>query len=609
MPGEDYLTNFRKGDPYIKVDEGYVRLPGAGYEAVHPEIAGIDPEDYPEIHKMRILADVAPYSREYQKHSSIVRHESQEDPDLKAEYERITEQVRQTKASTLQIAKRHFNAPVDTIEGTVKQANSEGIELEEYPGQILRFSSVGISMADLTAELLAKSNKMTKAQAVIEADTKYHDRDRYLAGVLAEGTHIKAVVPRGAAENATDTRAVILADDVNVNRELIEQGYGAFREDLGGAEAQAMHGRLGKLFGKYTEEMFFEGDQSVLNPMRYLPTPFHTKFAQERTAYSQYVQQEAIGTRMRRWDRPWHDFLAPYLRGAVARVTGSDVIPDEVEHRRDLDSMSDMLTYLRGLSEASEDPENAGRYTSQSKRTSIGANLFGSPGYVASTLPSREARYFRKFVEETDPEVREKILGIVPDETRESLEAQWLREQNEIQEAKGKPTKDTSEGRPYTEQDEEEFKRAKTRLKLGDYLRSRKISRFFFTRNLHLPEEGSEALDPNLDYQDVKLKIVQQEGYDAHDFNLYDDRSSQLWRKPYVDGAVRELTSGDSRSQEQIRQAVEQMMIGAGNLNPDVRYTTRPAHRSRGNVTVGAEIDDEQDTLKDMRRNPSNYEN
>jgi len=62
---------------------------------------------------------------------------------------------------------------------------------------------------------------------------------------------------------------------------------------------------------KYTEEMFFEGDQHPLNPMRYLPTPFHTKFAQERTALSQYIQQEAVGTRMRRWERPLHDFLAP----------------------------------------------------------------------------------------------------------------------------------------------------------------------------------------------------------------------------------------------------------------------------------------------------------
>src|ERR1035441_1242515 len=74
--------------------------------------------------------------------------------------------------------------------------------------------------------------------------------------------------------------------------------------DLGGAEQQAMHGRMGRLFGKYTEELFFEGDQSAANPMRYIPTPFHTKYAQERTALSQYTQQEAVGTRMRRWERP-----------------------------------------------------------------------------------------------------------------------------------------------------------------------------------------------------------------------------------------------------------------------------------------------------------------
>ena len=102
--------------------------------------------------------------------------------------------------------------------------------------------------------------------------------------------------------------------------------------------------------------------------------------------------------------------------------------------------------------------------------------------------------------------------------------------------------------------------------------------------------------------QDVKLKIVQQEGYDAHDFNLYDDRSGQLWRKPYVDGAVRELTAGDSRSQEQIRQAVEQLMISAGNTNPDVRHTSRKAHRSAGSVTVSVEFDEEDDMLTDMTR-------
>ena len=63
IPGEDHLINFQKGDPYVKVDEGYARLPGAGYEALHPELEGLDPEDYPDINKLSILGDVAPYSR------------------------------------------------------------------------------------------------------------------------------------------------------------------------------------------------------------------------------------------------------------------------------------------------------------------------------------------------------------------------------------------------------------------------------------------------------------------------------------------------------------------------------------------------------------------
>jgi|GEM_PF-4598865 hypothetical protein len=65
LPGDDSMTNFKVGDPYVRIDDGYARLPGAGYEAIHPELEGVNPEDYPDIHKLRILADVAPYSQEY----------------------------------------------------------------------------------------------------------------------------------------------------------------------------------------------------------------------------------------------------------------------------------------------------------------------------------------------------------------------------------------------------------------------------------------------------------------------------------------------------------------------------------------------------------------
>ena len=54
---------FKYGDPYRKTPDGPSRLPGYGYEAIHPELRGVDPEHYPLIYQHKILSDVAPYSR------------------------------------------------------------------------------------------------------------------------------------------------------------------------------------------------------------------------------------------------------------------------------------------------------------------------------------------------------------------------------------------------------------------------------------------------------------------------------------------------------------------------------------------------------------------
>jgi hypothetical protein len=111
MPGDDYLTDFRKGDPYVKVDEGYARLPGPGYEALHPELKGIDPRDYPDIHKMAILADVAPYSREYNIFRRAVGNAAADNTELKIEYEKILDRVRQTSfPSSFSLIRRHSDS-------------------------------------------------------------------------------------------------------------------------------------------------------------------------------------------------------------------------------------------------------------------------------------------------------------------------------------------------------------------------------------------------------------------------------------------------------------------------------------------------------------------
>ena len=80
-----------------------------------------------------------------------------------------------------------------------------------------------------------------------------------------------------------------------------------------------------------------------------------------------------------------------------------------------------------------------------------------------------------------------------------------------------------------------------------------------------------------------------------------------LWRKPYVDGAVRELTAGNSRSAEQLRLQVEQLMLASHNRNSQVMTSVHAAHSQGGNVRVDVEVDDREDMYEDMRRNPERY--
>jgi len=155
---------FHVGDPFIKVDQGFARLPGAGYAALHPELKDVDPEDYPDIHKMAILADVAPYSREYHNVRQRIGQQAKGNTELEIEYEKIMNRVKQTRESIIRMNDRHFTAPVDEISGTVDEVSPGGVTLKEYPGRRYQFSSVGMSAAGLSARVLGENNDMSRSR-------------------------------------------------------------------------------------------------------------------------------------------------------------------------------------------------------------------------------------------------------------------------------------------------------------------------------------------------------------------------------------------------------------------------------------------------------------
>lgn len=70
LPGADYFINFQQGDPFTKVAEGELRLPGAGYERINNMSS-----DYGPLTQLDILADVAPYSKEFRQLNRTINSE------------------------------------------------------------------------------------------------------------------------------------------------------------------------------------------------------------------------------------------------------------------------------------------------------------------------------------------------------------------------------------------------------------------------------------------------------------------------------------------------------------------------------------------------------
>jgi hypothetical protein len=91
LPGSDYFINFKTGDPFTKVQEGELRLPGVTFERLNPT-----KRDYTDpVTQLDILADVAPYSREFRSLDRTLNMGGL-DPSQRVEVERIRAQVSET---------------------------------------------------------------------------------------------------------------------------------------------------------------------------------------------------------------------------------------------------------------------------------------------------------------------------------------------------------------------------------------------------------------------------------------------------------------------------------------------------------------------------------
>lgn len=301
MPGQEYFLDFKHGDPYSKVPMGEARLPGTGYEALnqlHPDMLG----QYGAFDRFKILADVAPYSTQYQFYKGLM---SQMNRSGMLGQQQIDE-IREIKKQVANVKKKQDFSPyrfkysdIDKHEVTVvRMLDNQTFLTKEFPNSPIRLA--GIKVASETGNPEAHGMAMQMINKVISPGAKV------TIGVssdplqrINEGT-IMDVMPAVVYDGGVSLNAKLARTHVNpiFGEETLAQ------EDLDDYSPAATHAR------------FYEDEISMGKKWEWfahLDTPFHTKFLQVRSPLEVYKRRELYGKSWQSWQNPIDDFIKPTI--------------------------------------------------------------------------------------------------------------------------------------------------------------------------------------------------------------------------------------------------------------------------------------------------------
>jgi len=566
MPGSNYFINFQTGDPYNLINKGSYRLPGKGYKAnneLHPDQFG----EYGAIDRFNILADVAPYSDEYQYWSKYITHNI-DDEDIRKDAAETKRRVSAQKKKERFFPYRFKYSDIDkrgAIVSDIIDQNTFMIEGDDTPYRL--------------------------AGVRVNADNKEEVLNYIYPGAHITLGYAEDESQRKGSDIINATKAVVWNDGVNINKKLIKSGIGKEKEDDYSAAAT---------WARFSSSEIAQG--KVWETFAHIDSPFHTKFLHVRSPLEMYERKEIYG---RSW-QPWElsAWIEPTLNrigsqgpilgalagagtglmfglptqkgrkwgtrvGAVIGLTMGSIhlarqifdpnnapVPSRVKKQREIDEYFDYIEYIKyrrlfdkenalAAMEEDIDVENwieqsnkQGKYLKGLRRkideekaqniinnnkeankglndvlnllasqkglqnigphtlaaleyynkftsTLYGADPHGDYTKILQAMPEKEKAYFQEFADAPEKE-RKRILKIMPKYTRRFLEAQWGKE-------------------------------------ISQDNRRESLQSFFKDNYLPGPNWGGWSEDVDID--DIKYKVVKQEGLEASEFGLWDDHA------------------------------------------------------------------------------------
>ncbi len=544
LPGTNsgYFMDFSRGDIYTKIKEPWARLPGKGLASLNPELEGVDPEHYSDFWRFKVLADVAPWSKEFGQYNRMMS-QSVADNRLTAqqmmEVATVRKQVKEVKKAKEFQQYRYADA---TEKLTVK------VTQEVEPGVYLtdKFGSAPITMAGIDSSTLSLANiarlsnsNLSYDQSLQAGMAKQEQAASFLRSRIKVGSEIDVFVNRDPSNllqrgygGRPEVAAVISSDGENINRLLVERGLAEST-----AEGEALDPMMATGFGQRTFGGFWEslahGAETPLES--FVPAAPIAKFVRQRTALEEYQRTEVYGKEVALWQKPIDHFIAPGL-STTAWWAGWRGLPREVQERYMVEEYFDRLEHtkwsrLERAAAAEGEAQLAAKYQRQVQRTKTGADIFSEFG-ARRALSSKERSYFKEFVEAPTTDERREISKIVSPQMRKVLHAQWSRRAAE-------GARMRSEAGIGIDGDLASI--ARFDAMRGPSEQQRRDQEMMAAQE-SMPTPGPNWLgwDPNAEVQDYKVKTILDRDMDTASYGVWKSDTKRIARRPWVQSITTE---------------------------------------------------------------------
>lgn len=314
MPGPEYFTDFKHGDPYSRVNAGLMRLPGDAYEKLY-NVKKDEYGNYSALDRLRILGDVAPYSDQYRmarKQVSLLNQNGMLTEDEQAEYKTMREQVSKKKEKKLMYDRRFRDADVITENVTVtKVLDANTFVTREYgEDNPLKLAAVQVKNSDEETVSFVRQYIYEGAELKVslDADPMKRQRDDLM-------NTMRAVVYTNHNEEGNPFYLTTKGSNLNfmlANRASTKDKV-TVRDDGSAIATQAL----------FTEEQITVGkmyDSLVRDILPQVPIlgVFADKFLQVRSPVESY-RRELYGKAWRDWASPWSGWIEPMMDTMASR--------------------------------------------------------------------------------------------------------------------------------------------------------------------------------------------------------------------------------------------------------------------------------------------------